>query len=468
MVFSSTIFLFVFLPLLIVVYYNPFFRSRSFRNSTILIASLGFYAWGEPVYVFLMIFSILITWVIGIRISKNGKHKKSYLIIGIAFHVLLLFIFKYFSFIAGQIGLLSNGSTPEIALPIGISFYTFQLMSYLFDIYYGKAKAQKNLKNLAIYISMFPQLIAGPIVRYNQIAAEITDRKESYADITAGMKRFIYGLAKKVLLANYMAQIADNTFDYMGSKTVLMAWIGAICYSLQIYYDFSGYSDMAIGLGRMFGFHFSENFDHPYISRSVTEFWHRWHISLSTWFRDYVYIPLGGSRVRKGRHIFNIFIVWLLTGIWHGANWTFLCWGLVYFLILIVEKMFIGHGEKSGDDKNTIKDIISHLYTLLVIVLAWVIFRSDDMSSAIAYIGNLFGIGADGIYNAAVADYIGATAIILVAAIIGATPVYKKVMKMIQEKKAGWIEPVWLFVLFVLAVLQVISSTYNPFIYFNF
>lgn len=327
MVFSSTVFLFLFFPLVLIGYHNPVFRGRVFRNVFLLVASLVFYAWGEPVFVFLMIFSIFVTWYIGLRLQKRQCRK--ILAVGIGYHVLMLFIFKYLTFVVGELGLLLHKdlSTIDLPLPVGISFFTFQMMSYLFDIYHGTAGAQRDPLHVGLYVALFPQLIAGPIVRYKQVAEEITDRRESYADVVEGMQRFIYGLGKKVLIADYMAQLADGVFGSCISRSAATAWLGAVAYTLQIYFDFSGYSDMAVGLGRMFGFHFGENFDHPYISKSVTEFWRRWHISLSSWFRDYVYIPLGGNRVKRSRWVLNMTAVWLLTGIWHGANWTFILWG---------------------------------------------------------------------------------------------------------------------------------------------
>jgi D-alanyl-lipoteichoic acid acyltransferase DltB (MBOAT superfamily) len=462
MVFSSTIFLFVFLPVVLVIYYNPLIRGRKFRNIFLLLASLAFYAWGEPVFVFLMLLSIIITWILGLKISVGEGKEKRILTVGIVYHVLILFIFKYLTFAADQIGLLFNKdlSSISISLPIGISFFTFQLMSYLFDVYYKKAEAQKNLLYVGLYVSLFPQLIAGPIVRYEEIAAEIVDRHESYDDVVLGMKRFIYGLAKKVLIANYVAQIADNVFDYLaGSTTVAMVWLGAICYTLQIYFDFSGYSDMAIGLGRMFGFHFHENFNYPYISKSVTEFYRRWHISLGAWFRDYVYFPLGGSRVSKPRWIFNLFLVWFLTGVWHGANWTFVVWGVLYFVILLIEKE-TGFTKKLG--------WFSYVYTMVVIVLARVIFRADDMSAAMVYIGNMFGVGATGLWDAGVVYSLKNTAFVLIAACIGATPVVKNIFAKLQKTKFRFVETIWIVVIFVASLLQTVCSTYNPFIYFNF
>ena len=295
MVFSSTVFLFLFLPLVIMIYYNPFVKGRKFKNLFLLLASLFFYAWGEPVYVFLMLISILVTWILAFFL--RGRYKKVVLTVGIVYHVGVLFIFKYLTFLTSQLGLILNKdfSYIKIALPIGISFFTFQLMSYFLDVYKGEAKPQKNIFNLGLYVSLFPQLIAGPIVRYNEIEEQINTRVESIENVSVGMKRFIYGLSKKLLLADYLSAIADSSFTRIGDQTVVMAWFGILAYSLQIYFDFSGYSDMAIGLGKMFGFEFAENFNYPYISKSIVEFWRRWHISLSRWFRDYVYIFLGGG-----------------------------------------------------------------------------------------------------------------------------------------------------------------------------
>jgi D-alanyl-lipoteichoic acid acyltransferase DltB (MBOAT superfamily) len=399
---------------------------------------------------------------LGLKIGDEGKNSKRILIIGIVYHVLILFVFKYLTFVANQLGLLLNKdfSSISISLPIGISFFTFQLMSYLFDVYYKKANAQKNLLYVGLYVSLFPQLIAGPIVRYESIAAEITERHESYDDVVLGMKRFIYGLAKKVLIANYMGEIADNVFDYLaGNTTVAMVWLGAICYTLQIYFDFSGYSDMAIGLGRMFGFNFDENFNYPYISKSVTEFWRRWHISLSSWFRDYVYIPLGGNRVSTSRWMLNLFIVWLLTGIWHGANWTFVVWGVLYFVILLTEKE-TGFTKKFG--------WFAYIYTMFIIIIAQVIFRADNMSAAFVYIGNMFGVGATGLCDSGAIDSLKGTATVLIAACIGMTPLIKNVFDKLRGTKFRFVESIWVVAIFVTSLLQVVSSTYNPFIYFNF
>lgn len=459
MVFSSTIFLFLFLPIVLIVYYNPFFKNRQFRNAFLLLASLVFYSWGEPIFVFLMILLIIFTWICGLKMGS--KYKKSILVIGIICNVSILFVFKYLTFLVSEFGLLldKDFSFINITLPIGISFFTFQLMSYLFDIYYGKAQPQKNPLYVALYVSMFPQLIAGPIIRYEEIEQEIVERHESLEDITEGMQRFICGLGKKVLIADYVAQIADNCFDYLSNMSSMMAWLGAIAYTLQIYFDFSGYSDMAIGLGRMFGFHFSENFNYPYVSQSVTEFWRRWHISLSGWFRDYIYIPLGGNRVKKLRWVCNMFIVWILTGVWHGANWTFWIWGLFYFLVLVFEKQ-TNISEKLGG--------FSHIYTLLIIIFAWVIFRANNIQIAFNYIGLMFGVNASGIVDSAFWSYLWNTKFILIVAILGATPFVKKVFGRLENSRGNWIEPVWYGIVFVVSIIRVVSATYNPFIYFNF
>ena len=343
LVFSSTVFLFLFLPFTVMVYYNPWLNSRKFRNNFLLLMSLAFYAYGEPLFVCIMIFEIIMGWLIGLKLefTDSKKLRKRWLTIGTVFFVFMLFVFKYLTFVSEQFGglLCIDTSNINIALPVGISFFTFQLLSYIFDIYYGKAKAQRSVLNVGLYIALFPQLIAGPIVRYDVIERQIIERQENLLDFADGMLRFSYGLGKKVLIANYMAMLADNIFNAGMPESVATAWLGAIAYTLQIYFDFSGYSDMAIGLGKMFGFKFPENFNYPYISSSITEFWRRWHISLSSWFRDYVYIPLGGNRCSKGRWLGNLFVVWALTGMWHGANWTFICWGLWYFLWLVVEKI---------------------------------------------------------------------------------------------------------------------------------
>ena len=454
MVFSSTVFLFLFLPLVIMIYYNPFVKGRKFKNLFLLLASLFFYAWGEPVYVFLMLISILVTWILAFFL--RGRYKKVVLTVGIVYHVGVLFIFKYLTFLTSQLGLILNQdfSYIKIALPIGISFFTFQLMSYFLDVYKGEAKPQKNIFNLGLYVSLFPQLIAGPIVRYNEIEEQINTRVESIENVSAGMKRFIYGLSKKLLLADYLSAIADSSFTRIGDQTVVMAWFGILAYSLQIYFDFSGYSDMAIGLGKMFGFEFAENFNYPYISKSIVEFWRRWHISLSRWFRDYVYIFLGGGYGKPLKVAFNLAVVWILTGIWHGANWTFLVWGILYYLLIVLEK-FTGIIDKIGK--------FSRVYTLVAVMLCWVVFRADNLGEAFLYIENMFGINVGNSYSlSAIKDEIG-YAVILLASVIGCTPLVKKILD-----KFAAIEGIWIFLLFALSLIKATSSSYSPFIYFNF
>ena len=461
MVFSSTVFLFLFLPILLVLYYLPH-TNRKWKNMILLLFSIFFYAWGEPVFVFLMLLSILVNWYLVLRMEKStDQRKKAWMIAAIVFDLLLLGIFKYASFLAQNLAHLTGKENLviQITLPIGISFFTFQLMSYVFDVYYGSVAAQKNLLYVALYISLFPQLIAGPIVRYQQIEDEILNRTESLAGFGQGTRRFVYGLAKKVLLANFLAQIADNVFDYAVDPSVLYLWLGAVAYTLQIYFDFSGYSDMAIGLGMMFGFHYEENFDYPYMAGSVTEYWRRWHISLSSWFRDYVYIPLGGNRVPKPRWILNLFIVWLLTGIWHGANWTFVVWGLIYFVVLLIEKL-------TGLDRK--KRFLTHLMTLSIITLAFVVFRAADLDSAYHYLAAMFGIRASGFMGQDFISTISGVYVILALALIGATPLLTIFFVSLGKKGFGWTEYIWLSVVFILSVLEVTSSTYNPFIYFNF
>lgn len=466
MLFSSTVFLFLFLPAVLLVYYNPFIKNQTFCNVILLLASLAFYAWGEPVYVLLMLFSILMTYLFGLWIANadDAKAKKCVLTAGIAYHVAILVVFKYLSFLLSQFNLLlgREQETLSIVLPIGISFFTFQMMSYLFDIYYSRASVQKNIVYVGLYVAFFPQLIAGPIVRYDQIADQLKNRHVTGTDMTFGMQRFIIGLAKKVLLSNYLAVIADNIFDVYEPQgcAALTAWLGAIAYTLQIYFDFSGYSDMAIGLGRMFGFHFPENFNYPYIAKDVTDFWRRWHISLSGWFRDYVYIPLGGNRVSRGRWVFNLFFVWLLTGIWHGANWTFLVWGLFYFLLLLLEKT-THFTEKLG--------ALSHVYTMLAVCLAWVIFRAKDLPSTMHYLGTMFGPLAAGLSDGIFQNYLthGGELLILTACILSA-PILPLFRRRFGKKRWYSLTALATFAIFALSLFAVIGETYNPFIYFNF
>ena len=434
--------MFLFLPGLLVMYYA--LRGRAVRNYILLAASLLFYAWGEPIFIFIMLASIFANWALSLIMSKSSR-PKLWLTLAIILDVLLLGVFKYAGFITENLGM----TRINIALPIGISFFTFQMMSYVFDVYYGNSQAQKNPLYVALYISFFPQLIAGPIVRYNQIAEEITERDENFDMFSAGVRRFIYGLGKKILLANFVAQVADNVFGYLINPSISMAWFGALAYTLQIYFDFSGYSDMAIGLGLMFGFHFEENFNYPYTASSVADFWHRWHISLSTWFRDYVYIPLGGNRVNHSRWVLNLFAVWLLTGIWHGANWTFILWGLIYFALLLFERET---GVKLG-----------HVLTMLCVILAWVIFRCETVGKGFGFIASMFGLKGNALYDSGFIEYVKGTWLVMIFALIG---VFPAVGNFLRGRK--WIESAWLCIVLVISVLEIVGSTYNPFIYFNF
>lgn len=456
MIFASPVFLCLFLPAVLVIYYNPIIKSIRFKNIFLFLASISFYAWGEPVFIFLVLFSTLLTWLLSIRL----KGKKWLLTVGVIYHILIMFIFKYLTFISKELNLLIGKKSfdIDIALPIGISFLTFQLMSYLFDVYYGDVKAQKFLY-VGLYALMFPQLIAGPIVRYKDVSSQIEDRIFNNDLFISGMRRFIYGLGKKILLADNLAILADTCFLRVNYQSVVMAWIGAIAYSLQIYFDFSGYSDMAIGLGKMLGFKFNKNFNYPYIANTVTQFWRRWHISLSTWFRDYVYFKGGGSRKGKKRLVLNLFIVWTLTGIWHGANWTFLVWGLIFFVFLVLEKI-TSFTDKLGK--------FSYLYTFFVVVMNWIIFRSNNLTDAFNYIKNLFGIGVRNDFGIEVLLINKGLIVVLILGIFGATPLIKKLGGYIYTKRLGFIEPIYIFLVFSLSFICVISSTYIPFIYFNF
>ena len=466
MVFSSTVFLFLFLPLALAGYYNPLWKGRAFRNGFLLLASLGFYAWGEPVFVFIMLLSIAVNWVLVLAMARHEeqRRRKPWLVVAISFDVALLVAFKYVSFIARNLGLLlgNHSVALTIALPIGISFFTFQIMSYVFDVYYHTTTVQTSLVKLALYISMFPQLIAGPIVRYQTIAAEIEQRAENAGDFADGMTRFAIGLGKKLLIANYAGFIADRLFPLDG-LSVASAWLGALAYSLQIYFDFSGYSDMAIGLGRLFGFHFLENFNYPYTAVSITDFWRRWHISLSAWFRDYVYIPLGGKRVTKPRLVLNLLVVWLLTGVWHGANWTFVVWGLAYFALIAIER-FTGFAVR-------LNSVIARAYTLLCVLLLWVLFRAESLPLAGRYIAALFGFGASGFIDETFWLYVNNGKWVLLAGVLLSTPVARRCGAALASRDMRvyrLVSALGVIALFSVSLLVCIKATYNPFIYFNF
>lgn len=443
---------------------------RKVQNIWLVIVSLFFYAWGEPRVVLIMLLSILMNYLFGIlvdRKSEDRKAAKAILIIMLLCNLMVLFVFKYLNFTSQILG--GHIWPFQISLPIGISFYTFQAISYVIDVYRGNGKAQKNPLNVALYIAFFPQLIAGPIVRYQTIAEQIENRKETMDGFTEGVRRFIIGLGKKVILANSFAPIADYAFAHISELSGISAWIGAVFYTLQIYYDFSGYSDMAIGLGKMFGFEFLENFNYPYISKSITEFWRRWHISLGSWFRDYVYIPLGGSRVkRKGRLIFNLFVVWSLTGVWHGANWTFIVWGFGYFFILTLEK-FLEIPQRMG--KRYITKIGYCLFTILCVIFGWVLFRADSLQVAASYIRVMLFQGVTPLDSLAVFLLKDSFLLVLIG-ILFSTPIVKNViMKLKQGRVKRYVDFLGVFgylALLGICISYSINSSYNPFIYFNF
>ena len=486
MLFSSTEFLYAFLPLTLILY-HVFSFSRHLKNGILLAASLYFYAWGEPRFVQIMIASILCNYLIGLVIG-TAKEKSSptaaklALTVGIVCNLGLLFVFKYLTFVLGNINAILPVpfAVPEIALPIGISFFTFQSMSYIIDVYRGQAEMQKNPLDLALYIALFPQLIAGPIVRYETVADQIRSRRESWRMFSDGTCRFLTGLFKKVLISNQMGLVADKAFAMNADGTLgcAMAWLGAFSYALQIYYDFSGYSDMAIGLGKCFGFTFEENFHYPYISCSVTEFWRRWHISLGTWFRDYVYIPLGGSRVNsRARLIFNLAVVWILTGIWHGAAWNFLLWGVWFFVLLTAEKLFFANHLKTADSLPFYKKIPAWLYAMTAVLFGWVLFRAETLPLVLAYFKTMFGGGVQGDTTALL--FITQKAVYFLAAIMFSAPLLpylRRSLHTMRENRSTAVipvlcdilYPVLMLSLFLICTAYLLKSTYNPFIYFNF
>lgn len=466
MVFSSTIFLCVYLPLVLLGYY---ICPKKGRNLFLLIVSLVFYAWGEPKYVFLMIFSILVNYIFGRLMDKNrGRQKrmKLLLVLSVVIDLGLLSVFKYTDFVITNINAIfgANFDLLNIALPIGISFYTFQAISYTIDVYRDDVRVQKNLIDFGMYITMFPQLIAGPIVRYADVQDQLADRSVTTVDFSEGVMRFVVGLGKKVLLANQMGAVWSDIYALGGDVSTLMAWTGAIAYTFQIYFDFSGYSDMAIGLGRMFGFKFPENFRYPYQSVSITDFWRRWHITLSTWFKEYLYIPLGGNRRGLARQALNLLIVWSLTGFWHGAGWNFVMWGLYYFVILFIEKLFL----LKALDK--LPKFFRHVYALLLIIIGWVIFASDDVSVLLPYLGSMFGangaIGGMDVYT------LLTKAVLLIICCVASTELPKKLFLSaagaMNEKAAFTLKSVLMIALLALSMILLIGDSYNPFLYFRF
>ena len=468
MLFSSIVFLFTFLPAVMILYYLLPVR---FRNVILLLASLVFYAWGEPVYLFLMLLSILFNYFSGLDIARNLQDKraaKRSLVFNLIINLAVLGFFKYEGFVLDTL----NGILPvhisyhALPLPIGISFYTFQILSYIIDVYRGNVKVQTNLSNFALYVTMFPQLIAGPIVQYADVDEQLASREVSRTKFGEGSMYFIRGLAKKVLLANTSGMIFTEVSGLAkGNIAVVTAWLGAFAYMFQIYFDFSGYSDMAIGLGKMFGFEFNMNFNYPYVSKSITEFWRRWHISLSSWFRDYVYIPLGGNRVSKIKHIRNLLIVWFLTGLWHGAAWNFVAWGLYYGVILIIEKYFL------SPVLDRLPDVVRHIYSIVLVVIGWVLFFSSSFGQAADYIRVMFGAGAHGFADRESMYLLTSNLILWLILIFGSTPlVHFRYEHMLRSKKWNTtiINSVVYAALFIVCIAYLVTETYNPFLYFRF
>lgn len=466
LLFSSIPFLYYFLPAVLLLY---FLAPKKLKNTVILISSLFFYAWGEPKYVILMIISIAIGYILGLLIEKfkGKKLSKIFLAMSVIFSIGALGYFKYADFFIANLNAVTGLSVPllRIALPIGISFYTFQLLSYTIDVYRGDTPAQKNPITLAAYISLFPQLIAGPIVRYSDVALQLEDRTHTFEKTSKGIRRFIVGLSKKILIANALGELCD-IFRSSDDKSVLFFWLYAIAFTLHIYFDFSGYSDMAIGLGKIMGFDFIENFNYPYISKSITEFWRRWHISLGSWFRDYVYIPLGGNRVSKPRQFLNILAVWLLTGFWHGAEWNFPVWGLYFAVLLLIEKTWLLEKLKKSR-------VISHIYVMFLVVISFVIFNAGNMTEAISDLAGMFGFtGLPAVSNEAI-YYFKSYAVVIIMAIIGATPLPKKIFETLSSKNNGnkiinVLEPIVCLLLIVMITAYLVDGSFNPFLYFRF
>ena len=467
MVFSSLTFLFVFLPIILIVYYSS---PRNIRNAILFIGSLVFYAWGEPVYITIMLFSTAFDYINGLLIKKykeikENKKARMILINSIIVNLGILCFFKYSNFFIENVNNIFNLNIHllNIALPIGISFYTFQTMSYTIDVYLEKVIAQKNIIDFGSYVTFFPQLVAGPIIKYRDINTQLKNRKETIDDFSYGINRLCIGLFKKVILANNIGILWNQIIGGEISEIpVLIAWFGAICFSFQIYFDFSGYSDMAIGLGRMFGFHFPKNFDHPYTSKSITEFWRRWHISLGTWFKEYVYIPLGGSRKGKKKLVKNLLIVWILTGLWHGASWNFVLWGLYFGILLIIEKLIlIKYLEK-------LPSIVRYIYTMFFVVISWIIFAFEDITKVFLYLKAMFGMNRVGILNNELLYLLQTHWILIVICIVASTAVMRKINIIKDKNYYIIIKNIACLLMFGISICFLIGSTYNPFLYFRF
>ena len=467
MLFSSIPFLYYFLPLVLAVY---FLVPRGLKNAVLFASSLLFYAWGEPRFCLFMLLSILQGYVFGRLIEKNAENRKwskIFLTASVLLSLGLLGYCKYADFFISSLNAVTGSSLKllHVALPIGISFYTFQILSYVVDVYRGDVPAQRSFLKLGTYIAMFPQLIAGPIVRYAEIAPQLDERETTFEDIAAGAGRFVIGLSKKVLLANVLYEII-TVFQKSRDLSVLFYWLYAVSFTLQLYFDFSGYSDMAIGLGRIFGFHFSENFDYPYISGSITEFWRRWHKSLGSWFRDYVYTPLGGNRVSNAKWLRNILVVWLLTGLWHGASWNFVFWGLGFAVLLVAEKLLY----KERLEKT---HVLKHVYVLLFVTLSFVLFNASSVKEAASQIGAMFGADGLPLVSAESLYYAKSYAVTFLIAVIGAMPLCKNVVSKLAESARGAqvlaiLQPVWLVLLLAACTAFLVDGSFNPFLYFRF
>ena len=462
MVFTSISFIYYFLPLLLICY---FVVPKKFRNIVLLMFSVLFYFYGEPKYILLMLIEVFISYVVGLLIDKYKS--KNILIIGIFIHVLLFGIFKYFNFIIININNLfhSNLNLLNVVLPIGISFYTFQIISYEIDVYNKKVNVQSNILKYFLYVFLFPQLIAGPIVRYQDVNNEIDNRNVTFEMFASGVRRFIIGLSKKVIIANNLGELC-NIYLNLGDKSVLFTWTFAISYMLQIYFDFSGYSDIAIGLGKMLGFNFPENFNYPYMAKSITDFWRRWHMTLSSWFRDYVYIPLGGNKKGVLKQVRNILIVWSLTGLWHGASWNFIVWGLYFGILLILEKFIL---KKYF---SNVPKFIKGIYTLFLVMISFVIFQGDNLSNDFNIIKGLFGLNGELFINNVTLYYLKGYVLFIVLGVIGATNYVKNLVIKISNGKGKKIinilEPIYLLILLIIVTMYLIDSSYNPFLYFRF
>ena len=462
MLFSSLLFLFLYLPVTLGVY---FLVPAKWRNLWLFIVNLVFYGWGEPVYILLMVFSIALNYASGLLLAKRREKGKRILTLCIVLNLALLFFFKYYDFLAENLRLipfLRFLKPLGLSLPIGISFYTFQAMSYPIDVYRGQVEPQKSFLRFGTFVALFPQLIAGPIVRYRDVAAQLAERSITRSSFASGVRRFILGLGKKVLLANAVGALWDV---YKGMDPAVLsvsdAWLGAIAFTFQIYFDFSGYSDMAIGLGRMLGFEFPENFRYPYLADSITDFWRRWHITLSSWFRDYVYIPLGGNRRGLGRQLLNLLIVWCLTGIWHGASWNYLLWGLYYALLLILEKTFLLKKLNGGPRW------IAHVYALFLVVVGWVRFSLEDLGQCVRYLAALFG-GGGSLVSSTFLYYLRSFAPTLAILALCATPLPRRLYHRLPERLRGFLTPALILVCLVFSTAYLVDGSYNPFLYFRF